>query len=323
MSKRRHSIQLLILALITSICVSEALIMLFLSRFNSLSPLVAAAIDVSLLLALVVPVVLLVVYKPMNFYFDQLLASENMVKKDEQLILADAIKRDELIQELEHVTTKVSERENQMLALLNALALAKDFNTGGHVIRTQKYVTLLAHRLQSMGHFLESLSNQKIETLSKVAPLHDIGKMGVPDAILQKTGKLTNEERQVIETHPLIGESILYAADFKEMSDEDLMTTAIKVAGGHHERWDGAGYPRGLVGEAIPIEARIMALADVYDALISSRSYKRHWTHQEAVAEIHSKKGMHFDPLVVDAFLLEEGNFMRVAAEFTQLVHKY
>jgi putative two-component system response regulator len=101
------------------------------------------------------------------------------------------------------------------------------------------------------------------------------------------------------------------------------LRAAEQVARHHHERWDGVGYPRGLVGEAIPIEARIMALADVYDALISSRSYKRHWTHQEAVAEIHSKKGMHFDPLVVDAFLLEEGNFMRVAAEFTQLVHKY
>ena len=202
------------------------------------------------------------------------------------------------------------------MALLNSLVLAKDFETGGHVVRTQKYVTILALRLQGMGHFPDGLEGSRIETLTKVAPLHDIGKMGIPDVILAKAGKLTDEERKSIETHTVIGESILSAAEFEEMADEDLIAVAIKVAGGHHEHWDGSGYPRGLIGNDIPIEARIMALADVYDALVSNRPYKRQWTHQQAATEIISMKNTHFDPRVVDAFLMEEANFLKVASEF-------
>lgn len=313
---RRHSIKFLALSLVISIGVGEALIMLFLNQYGAFSPLVEVALDIALLTSLVVPIVILVVYKPMSRGLDQLIASENVIKKDEQIILTVAVERDVLVDELKLVSTKLSERENQMLALLNSLALAKDFETGGHVVRTQKYVTILALRLQGMGHFPDELEGARIETLTKVAPLHDIGKMGIPDVILAKAGKLTQEERKSIEAHTLIGESILSAAEFEEMADEDLISVAIKVAGGHHERWDGSGYPRGLIGNDIPVEARIMALADVYDALVSNRPYKRQWTHQQASTEIISMKNTHFDPRVVDAFLMEEANFLKVASEF-------
>ena len=317
MSARRHSIKVAVVALITAICVGEVVIMFLLDRFGPFTPIVEAVIDGVLLVAIVLPVVIAAIYKPMSRNLDLLIDSEFLVKEDERIIREDDIEREALLDQLDHAAAKISERENQMLALLNSLALAKDYETGGHVIRTQKYLTLLAYRLQEMDQFQEVLAGSKIETLSKVAPLHDIGKMGVPDAVLRKAGALSDDERKSIEAHTLIGESILSAAEFGEMADGDLITIAIKVAGGHHERWDGSGYPRGLVGEEIPAEARIMAVADVYDALVSTRPYKRQWTHQEAVAEIVAKKNIHFDPWVVEALLLEEQNFLKVAAEFT------
>ena len=317
MSARRHSIKVAVVALITAICVGEVVIMFLLDRFGPFTPIVEAVMDSVLLVAIVLPVVIAAIYKPMARNLDSLIESEFLVKEDERIIREDDIEREALLDQLDHAAAKISELENQMLALLNSLALAKDYETGGHVIRTQKYLTLLAYRLQEMDQFQEVLAGSKIETLSKVAPLHDIGKMGVPDAVLRKAGALSDDERKSIEAHTLIGESILSAAEFGEMADGDLITIAIKVAGGHHERWDGSGYPRGLVGEEIPAEARIMAVADVYDALVSTRPYKRQWTHQEAVAEIVAKKNIHFDPWVVEALLLEEQNFLKVAAEFT------
>lgn len=316
MSARRHSIKVAVVALITAICVGEVVIMFLLDRFGPFTPIVEAVMDSVLLVAIVLPVVIAAIYKPMARNLDSLIESEFLVKEDERIIREDDIEREALLDQLDHAAAKISERENQMLALLNSLALAKDYETGGHVIRTQKYLTLLAYRLQEMDQFQEVLAGSKIETLSKVAPLHDIGKMGVPDAVLRKAGALSDDERKSIEVHTLIGESILSAAEFGEMADGDLITIAIKVAGGHHERWDGSGYPRGLVGEEIPAEARIMAVADVYDALVSTRPYKRQWTHQEAVAEIVAKKNIHFDPWVVEALLLEEKNFLKVAAEY-------
>ena len=316
MSARRHSIKVAVVVLITAICVGEAVIMFLLDRFGPFTPIVEVVMDSVLLVAIVLPVVIATIYKPMSRNLDLLIESEFLVKEDERIIRENDIERETLLDQLDHAAAKVSERESQMLALLNSLALAKDHETGGHVIRTQKYLTILALRLREMGHFPKALEGGRIEILSKVAPLHDIGKMGVPDAVLKKAGALTDDERRTIEAHTLMGESILSAAEFENFVDGDMISTAIKVAGGHHERWNGSGYPRGLVGEAIPAEARIMAVADVYDALVSHRPYKRQWTHQETVAEITSKKGILFDPLVVDAFLLEEANFLKVLAEF-------
>jgi hypothetical protein len=206
--------------------------------------------------------------------------------------------------------------ESQMLGSLNALAMARDNETGNHIIRTQKYVKRLALRLRKMGHYVNELSDQSIDLLFKAAPLHDIGKVGIPDDILYKQGQLNEYEWQTMKTHTAIGEAVLSSVEHKLHSNEDVIRKAILIAGGHHEKWDGSGYPRGLKGEEIPLPARIMALADVYDALVSERVYKAGWTHEDAVKEIVSKRGSHFDPLVSDAFIAEKDGFLAIYRKY-------
>lgn len=206
--------------------------------------------------------------------------------------------------------------EKQMLSTLNALALARDNETGNHIIRTQNYVRNLALRLRQMGHYVKELNDQCISTLYKAAPLHDIGKVGIPDNILNKMGRLSDEEWQIMKSHAAIGEAVLSSAEIEAGDDQGVMKKAIQIAGGHHEKWDGTGYPRGLKGNEIPLSARIMALADVYDALVSERVYKSGWDHEDAVKEIVSKSGIHFDPLVVDALIVEQSNFQEIAQKY-------
>jgi response regulator RpfG family c-di-GMP phosphodiesterase len=201
------------------------------------------------------------------------------------------------------------------LSTLNAIALARDNETGQHILRTQYYVKTLALRLRALGHYREELSDADIDTMFKAAPLHDIGKVGIPDNVLLKPGRLTEEEWAIMKTHALIGENTL-AATKHDKEQNHLLTIAKNIAGGHHEWWNGEGYPRGLHGQQIPLEARIMALADVYDALVSERVYKKNWTHDEAVQFIIEKKGMQFDPLIVDAFLCERHVCNQIAQTF-------
>ncbi len=212
---------------------------------------------------------------------------------------------------------KVEQSEIQYLATLNALEKARDNETGNHVLRTQEFVRLLALRLRAQDRYIEQLSDESIELMVKAAPLHDIGKIGIPDGILLKSdGPLTDEEWIIMKTHTLIGESVLGALDVERDLESDMVVKAIRIAGGHHEKWDGSGYPRGLQGEAIPLEARIMALADMYDALVSKRVYKKSWTHDEAVKEILLKRGGHFDPEVVDAFMSELDRFKAISEQY-------
>jgi HD-GYP domain-containing protein (c-di-GMP phosphodiesterase class II) len=206
--------------------------------------------------------------------------------------------------------------EKQMLMTLNALALARDNETGNHIIRTQNYVKSLALRLRMMGHYTKELNDQCINTLYKAAPLHDIGKVGIPDNILNKIGRLSDEEWQIMKSHAAIGEAVLSSSDIEVGGDQGVVKKAIQIAGGHHEKWDGTGYPRGLRGNEIPLSARIMALADVYDALVSERVYKSGWSHEDAVKEIVSKRGIHFDPLVVNAFIAEQSNFQDITQKY-------
>lgn len=213
--------------------------------------------------------------------------------------------------------TKIEKSEVQFLASLNALAKARDNETGNHIIRTQNYVKILALRLRADGHYAENLSDRSIDLLFKAAPLHDIGKVGIPDNILLKNGPLTESEWIVMKTHASIGEAVLDTKEVKRDGDADLISVAIKIAGGHHEKWDGSGYPRGLAGDAIPLEARIMSLADMYDALVSKRVYKNAWTHDQAVQEIVSKRDIQFDPLIVDAFLAEQDSFREIARQYS------
>jgi response regulator RpfG family c-di-GMP phosphodiesterase len=204
--------------------------------------------------------------------------------------------------------------ELQFLSTLNALARARDNETGNHIVRTQHYVNVLAIRLRSDEHYLDLLTDSFIESLVKAAPLHDIGKVGIPDNILLKKGPLNEAEWTIMKTHTLIGESILQSGDIeKDEAQSEVIQTAINIAVSHHENWDGTGYPRGIAGESIPLEARIMMLADVYDALVSNRVYKKAWPHEDAVQEIKRHKGTRFDPLIVDAFIAEMETFREIA----------
>lgn len=204
--------------------------------------------------------------------------------------------------------------EGGMLNVLNSLAMERDDETGNHIIRTQNYVKLLSQRLLMM-HQLE-LAPEYIDLMYRAAPLHDIGKIGIPDSILLKPGKLTDEEWNVMKTHTSIGENVLSTASQEHEIDSALIQVAIEIAGGHHENWDGSGYPKGLEGRAIPQSARIMAVADTYDALVSKRVYKNEWTHDQAVAEVIKQRGIKFDPIVIDAFLLEANAFYAIAQKF-------
>ena len=220
------------------------------------------------------------------------------------------------IMKLESANIKAEQSELQLFSSLSALAKVRDNETWNHIMRTQHYVSLLALRLHSEGHYIDLLSDQGITSLVKAAPLHDIGKVGIPDSILLKNGPLTDEEWTIMKTHTLIGESVLGFEHIDPDAISDVVAKAIKIAGGHHEKWDGTGYPRGLAGEAIPLEARIMSLADVYDALVSKRVYKKAWSHEEAVQEIISKRGIEFDPLIVDAFIAEQDTFREIGQAY-------
>ncbi len=243
------------------------------------------------------------------------IANEEKAKRVAELIIAneEKVKR---AAELVISIRATHQAEDKMLASLTSLSLARDNETGNHVIRTQIYVRALAARLLKMGKYLDQINEEYIDLVFKAAPLHDIGKVGIPDLILRKPGKLNDEEWLVMQTHTTIGESVLSAAHLESEDENTVIDIAIKIAGGHHEHWDGTGYPRGLKSESIPLAARIMSVADVYDALVSKRVYKGEWTHEQAVKEIILKSGTQFDPVIVDAFALEEGTFHEISQQY-------
>lgn len=219
-------------------------------------------------------------------------------------------------QKLQIAATKIEQTETQFLESLKALAKARDNETGNHIARTQQYVCHIALSLRAAGFYIEQLSDKAIDSLVKAAPLHDIGKVGIPDHILLKTTSLTEEEWAVMKTHTLIGEAVLGAANVETHGHLEVFTTGIKVAGGHHEKWNGLGYPRGLSGQDIPLEARIMSIADMYDALMTERTYKLAWSHEEAAQEITSRRGTDFDPVIVDVFIAEQNALKDIAQKY-------
>jgi len=201
----------------------------------------------------------------------------------------------------------------QALTRLYQLAIDNDDETSNHGIRTRKYVKTLAHRCQQMNLYPNQLSDETIERLFKTAQLHDIGKSKIPYAVLYKKEKLKPAEWEIMKTHAALGGEILDAAKSQNTYLTELLNTAIEIATGHHENWDGSGYPRGLAENAIPLGGRLMCIADAYDALISNRSYKEAWSHEKACAEIISLSGTKFDPYLIEAFKLEMDNFKLIA----------
>jgi putative two-component system response regulator len=205
---------------------------------------------------------------------------------------------------------------------LASLAETRDNETGGHIIRTQRYVRTLSEQLMTHPKFRDYLDDKTIDLLYKSAPLHDIGKVGVPDRILLKPGKLDDEEFEIMKKHAVYGRDALMQAeeafgkDSNPNGNYSFLRIAREIAYNHHEKWDGSGYPEGLTKESITIPGRLMALADVYDALICKRVYKPAFTHEKAAEIISKGEGSHFDPDVVNAFCETETIFMQIAAEF-------
>ncbi len=224
-------------------------------------------------------------------------------------------------------------RENLLIQDLSVRALAclaeaRDNETGHHIVRTQLYVEVLAQHLAQHPRFRAALAGPRLSMVIKAAPLHDIGKVGIPDAILLKPGRLTPQEFEVMKAHPQIGaDAITRAMQQSVVSSEPdtaelaegafaFLQVAREISLGHQEKWDGSGYPAGVAGEAIPVSARLMALADVFDALISRRVYKPPMTLAQATQIILEGKGTHFDPDVVDAYVACSAQFADIATRY-------
>ncbi len=211
---------------------------------------------------------------------------------------------------------------------LACLAEARDNETGHHIVRTQFYVEILAKHLALHERFREALRGRHLDMVVKAAPLHDIGKVGIPDAILLKPGRLSREEFEIMKSHPTIGTAAISRAIEQSLAGADdsgaeiatgafeFLDVAQEISQSHHEKWDGSGYPAGLIGEAIPVSARLMALADVFDALMSRRVYKPPMSLDDATCIILQGRGTHFDPVVTDAFLACRERFAEIAARF-------
>ncbi len=250
----------------------------------------------------------------------------------QQLEVANAELRDlneNLEQKVQERTRQLEEEHARLVRTQNAIIFgmaklteSRDDDTGKHLERIEKYVEILAREL---GKTDDSIDEHWIEQVKATSALHDIGKVGIPDAVLQKPGRLTPDEREVIELHPEIGGDTLNAVREKlGTSDSDLRATeylrrAMEITYGHHEKWDGSGYPYGTQGDGIALAARLVAVADVYDALVSKRVYKSGMTHEQAGDIIREGAGQHFDPRVVEAFNGTEDKFREVSVKYSDV----
>ncbi|WP_295999496.1 two-component system response regulator [Rugamonas sp.] len=223
--------------------------------------------------------------------------------------------------EVELRTREVVALQDVTIHTMASLAETRDSETGNHIRRTAHYVKTLAEKLRGHPRFSAFLTDKNIELLFKSAPLHDIGKVGIPDRILLKPGRFESHEMEIMKTHTTLGRDAIEAAERELGVTVDFLKYAKEIAYGHQEKWDGSGYPLGLSGDAIPISARLMAVADVYDALISRRVYKEGMSHEAAVAIIAEGRGQHFDPDMVDAFLALQAEFIAIAKTYADSDH--
>lgn len=223
---------------------------------------------------------------------------------------------DFLEQEVRRRTREVTAIQDVTIHAMASLAETRDNETGNHIRRTQHYVRLLAELLCEHPRFRHYLTDDTISLLFKSAPLHDIGKVGIPDRILLKPGGFTPEEFEIMKTHTTLGRDAIQHAEDQLGVDVDFLRLAKEIAYGHQEKWDGTGYPEGIAADDIPIGARLMAVADVYDALISRRVYKAGLPHAQAVEIIRQGRGKHFDPDICDAFVANAARFDDIAQQF-------
>ncbi|MDS4027958.1 MAG: two-component system response regulator [Candidatus Contendobacter sp.] len=224
----------------------------------------------------------------------------------------------------EFLENEVTKRTKEIMAIqdvtimvMASLAETRDSDTGNHIIRTQYYVRILATHLRNHPRFSHFLTPYNIEMLFKSAPLHDIGKVGIPDRILLKPGRFEPHEFEIMKNHTVLGRDAIEHAEKALGINVEFLTLAKEIAYSHQEKWDGTGYPEGISGDVIPISARLMAIADVYDALISRRVYKEGMPHEKAVQIIIEGRGNHFDPDMVDAFIEVQHEFKAIAQRYS------
>jgi two-component system response regulator RpfG len=238
--------------------------------------------------------------KPLDEHETRARCANLLELRRHKIVLSDQARM--LQYQVDKSVSEIHERELETLAKLAKAGEFRDRTTGNHLQRMAKYSALISHNL--------GLGADTVHTLEVSAPMHDIGKIGIPDSILIKEGSLTAAEIAVMQTHPRIGYDILKGSPSKYLSMGAI------IALGHHEKFDGTGYPNGLHGEDIPIVARIVAVADVFDALVSRRPYKDPWSMDEGVAYLRSQRGKHFDPTCVDAFLADPNRVEAIRREF-------
>jgi putative two-component system response regulator len=222
-----------------------------------------------------------------------------------------------LEQRVEQRTAELADMQDAITLAMASLAETRDNETGNHIRRTQQYVVVLAQFLQNHPRFSGELSDANINLLFKTASLHDIGKVGIPDRILLKPGKLDAEEFEIMKQHTVYGRDVIESVENQLGKSNDYLRYAREIAYSHQEKFDGSGYPQQLTGDAIPLSARLMAVADVYDALISRRVYKPPFSHESALNILCEGRGTHFDPDVIDALLGTEQRFKAIAAQFS------
>ncbi len=221
-----------------------------------------------------------------------------------------------LEQRVKERTEEVNRTKDVAIFCMATLAETRDIETGKHILRTQNYIRRLAEHLTNHPRFSDYLQcDGTLEMLYKTSPLHDIGKVGVPDRILLKPGKLDPDEWEQMKMHAQYGHDALLRAE-QQLGSTDFLQMAREIAYTHHEHWDGSGYPQGLIGDTIPVSGRLMAIADVYDALISKRVYKDAYSHEQAVDIVRQSAGTHLDPDIVEAFLQLQDNFLQIATDY-------
>ncbi|UCV27868.1 two-component system response regulator [Ferribacterium limneticum] len=236
----------------------------------------------------------------------QLKASADFLEDKAAFLENEVARRSREIEAIQDVT----------ILAMASMAETRDNETGNHIRRTQFYVRALADKLKKHPRFSNFLTERTINMLFKSAPLHDIGKVGIPDHILLKPGRFTPAEFEVMKAHTTLGRDAIINAERRLGISVDFLNYAKEIAYSHQEKWDGSGYPEGLAGDAIPVSARIMTVADVYDALISRRPYKNPFPHDKAVQMIIDGRGSHFDPDMVDAFVELQDEFYAISQRY-------
>ena len=217
------------------------------------------------------------------------------------------------IEEIQHKSEQLTKLQNGLILVLADMVESRDQCTGDHVFKTAAYTEIILRQMQIEGIYADELSEEYIEEVINSAPLHDVGKITVSDVILNKPGRLTDEEFRIMQSHTTEGGKIIDKAIAIVDEDSGYLNEAKNLALYHHEKWNGKGYPTGLKGTDIPLSARVMAVADVFDALVSRRSYKEPFTIEKALDIIKEDAGTHFDPLVAKAFLDAEEDVRRIA----------